>query len=98
MHQHRAICSSLQFLSAEAPFGLFSSPHREQKPFRLLLNTCVCFLFADFEILIKELFKPQLEELGVTQPGSSFTSDDLFSLLESPSNPRVGVCRPLWSR
>ncbi|KAF3704019.1 Syntaxin-binding protein 4 Syntaxin 4-interacting protein [Channa argus] len=41
----------------------------------------------DFENLIRELFKPQLEELAVTQPGARFTSDDLSSLLESPSNP-----------
>lgn len=60
--------------------------------FCLLLSARVCFLFPDFESLIKELFKPQLEELGVTQPGSRFTSDDLFSLLESPSDPRVGAC------
>ncbi|XP_074519143.1 syntaxin-binding protein 4 isoform X2 [Halichoeres trimaculatus] len=42
--------------------------------------------FTDFEVLIRELFKPQLEELGVTQPGSKFTSDDLYSLLESHTN------------
>ncbi|XP_036938281.1 syntaxin-binding protein 4-like isoform X1 [Acanthopagrus latus] len=41
---------------------------------------------TDFESLIRELFKPQLEELAVTQPGSRFTSDDLCSLLESPTN------------
>ncbi|CAJ1081386.1 syntaxin-binding protein 4 [Xyrichtys novacula] len=42
--------------------------------------------FTEFEVLIRELFKPQLEELGVTQPGSKFTSDDLYSLLESNTN------------
>ncbi|KAM6964559.1 syntaxin-binding protein 4 isoform 1-T1 [Tautogolabrus adspersus] len=42
--------------------------------------------FADFEVLIREQFKPQLEELGVTQAGSNFTSDDLYSLLESHTN------------
>lgn len=50
---------------------------------------------ADFESLIWELFKPQLEELAVTQPGSRFTSDDLFSLLESPTNPQVGLTAAL---
>lgn len=48
-------------------------------------------VFLDFESLIRELFKPQLEELAVTQPGSRFTSDDLSSLLESPTNQRVGA-------
>lgn len=46
---------------------------------------------ADFESLIRELFKPQLEELGITQPGSKFTFEDLFGLLESPTNPQVGA-------
>ncbi|KAF0025940.1 hypothetical protein F2P81_022821 [Scophthalmus maximus] len=44
---------------------------------------------ADFQSLIRELFRPQLEELSITRPGSRFTSDDLSSVLESPSN--------LWS-
>lgn len=69
-----------------------SASERLGLAFCLLLSARVCFLFPDFESLIKELFKPQLEELGVTQPGSRFTSDDLFSLLESPSDPRVGAC------
>lgn len=58
---------------------------------RLRADPAGTVAFTDFESLIKELFKPQLEELGVTQPGSSFTSDDLFSLLESPSNPRPSL-------
>lgn len=44
---------------------------------------------SDIESLIRELFKPQLDELGITQPGSKFTFEDLFGLLESPSNPQV---------
>uniref|UniRef100_A0A087XF44 Syntaxin binding protein 4 n=1 Tax=Poecilia formosa TaxID=48698 RepID=A0A087XF44_POEFO len=43
--------------------------------------------FTDFESLIRELFKPQLEELFGTQSSSRFTSDDFSSLLESPTNP-----------
>lgn len=46
-------------------------------------------LYSDIESLIRELFKPQLDELGITQPGSKFTFEDLFGLLESPSNPQV---------
>ncbi|XP_054899083.1 syntaxin-binding protein 4 isoform X1 [Poeciliopsis prolifica] len=43
--------------------------------------------FTDFESLIRELFKPQLEELFGTQSSSRFMSDDFSSLLESPTNP-----------
>ncbi|XP_013878807.1 syntaxin-binding protein 4 [Austrofundulus limnaeus] len=43
--------------------------------------------FTDFEVLIRDLFKPQLDELLGSQPGSRFTSEDLCSLLESPTNP-----------
>lgn len=42
---------------------------------------------TDFESLIRELFKPQLEELFGTQSSSRFMSDDFSSLLESPTNP-----------
>lgn len=56
----------------------------------VFIPVCV-FVCTDFESLIRELFKPQLEELAVAQPGSKFTSDDLCSLLESPTNQQVGV-------
>lgn len=46
---------------------------------------------AEFESLTRELFRPQLEELAVTKPGSRFTSDDLSSLLESPTEPQVSL-------
>nr|XP_046233790.1 syntaxin-binding protein 4 isoform X2 [Scatophagus argus] len=55
---------------------------------RLQADAAGTVAFTDFESLIRELFKPQLEELAVTQPGSRFTSDDLSSLLESPTNPQ----------
>lgn len=57
---------------------------------------CYSRMNTDFESLIQELFKPQLEELGITQPGSKFTFEDLFGLLESPTNPQVGAlaCQP----
>ncbi|XP_041672180.1 syntaxin-binding protein 4 [Cheilinus undulatus] len=60
----------------------------QQKTFRSRLRPDAegTVAFTDFEVLIRELFKPQLEELGVTQPGSNFTSDDLYSLLESNTN------------
>ncbi|XP_044034988.1 syntaxin-binding protein 4 isoform X3 [Siniperca chuatsi] len=54
---------------------------------RLRADPAGTVAFTDVESLIRELFKPQLEELTVTQPGSRFTSDDLSSLLESPTNP-----------
>ncbi|XP_045924826.1 syntaxin-binding protein 4 [Micropterus dolomieu] len=54
---------------------------------RLQADPAGTVAFTDFEGLIRELFTPQLEELTVTQPGSRFTSDDLSSLLESPTNP-----------
>uniref|UniRef100_A0A1A8S3G2 Syntaxin binding protein 4 n=1 Tax=Nothobranchius rachovii TaxID=451742 RepID=A0A1A8S3G2_9TELE len=54
---------------------------------RLLADVTGTVAFADFESLIRELFKPQLDELFATQSGSSFTCDDLCSLLESPTNP-----------
>lgn len=55
----------------------------------VLLNSSFLFALADFEGLIRELFKPQLEELFGTQSSSRFTSDDFSSLLESPTNPPV---------
>ncbi|KAI3365238.1 hypothetical protein L3Q82_010125 [Scortum barcoo] len=58
---------------------------------RLRADPAGTVAFTDFESLIRELFKPQLEDLGVTQPGSRFTSDDLSSLLESPVNPRPSL-------
>ncbi|XP_028286165.1 syntaxin-binding protein 4-like [Parambassis ranga] len=58
---------------------------------RLRADPAGTVAFTDFENLIRELFKPQLEELAVTRPGSRFTSDDLSSLLESPTNPRPSL-------
>nr|XP_033466518.1 syntaxin-binding protein 4 isoform X1 [Epinephelus lanceolatus] len=53
---------------------------------RLRADSAGTVAFTDFESLIRELFKPQLEELTVSQPGSRLTSDDLYSLLESLTN------------
>ncbi|XP_034049200.1 syntaxin-binding protein 4 isoform X4 [Thalassophryne amazonica] len=53
---------------------------------RLQVDPAGTVSYTDFESLTRELFKPQLEELSITQPGSKFTSDDLTSLLESPTN------------
>ncbi|XP_067432358.1 syntaxin-binding protein 4 isoform X2 [Thunnus thynnus] len=58
---------------------------------RLRADPAGTVAFTDFENLTRELFKPQLEELAVTQPGSRFTSDDLSSLLESPVNPQPSL-------
>ncbi|XP_053197829.1 syntaxin-binding protein 4-like [Scomber japonicus] len=55
---------------------------------RLRADPAGTVAFTDFENLTRELFRPQLEELAVSRPGSRFTSDDLSSLLESPSNPQ----------
>ncbi|XP_067345099.1 syntaxin-binding protein 4 isoform X2 [Channa argus] len=68
--------------------GLKPTEHQRQAlRSRLQTDPAGTVAFTDFENLIRELFKPQLEELAVTQPGARFTSDDLSSLLESPSNP-----------
>ncbi|XP_029383883.1 syntaxin-binding protein 4 isoform X2 [Echeneis naucrates] len=58
---------------------------------RLRADLAGTVAFTDLENLIRELFKPQLEELAVTQLGSRFTSADLSSLLESPTNPRPSL-------
>ncbi|XP_059180180.1 syntaxin-binding protein 4 [Centropristis striata] len=58
---------------------------------RLRADPAGTVAFTDFESQIRELFKPQLEELAVTRPGSRFTSDDLSSLLESPTNARPSL-------
>ncbi|XP_041830432.1 syntaxin-binding protein 4 isoform X2 [Melanotaenia boesemani] len=58
---------------------------------RLRADPAGTVAFTDFESLIRELFKPQLEELVGAQPGSTFTSDDLSSLLESPTNPQPSL-------
>ncbi|KAM7370335.1 hypothetical protein PAMP_009891 [Pampus punctatissimus] len=55
---------------------------------RLLADPAGTVAFTDFENLTRELFKPQLEELAIIQPESRFTSDDLSSLLESPTKPQ----------
>ncbi|KAM9425791.1 syntaxin-binding protein 4 [Pholidichthys leucotaenia] len=53
---------------------------------RLRADPAGTVAFADFENLVKELFKPQLEEMTATQSGSCFMSEDLSSLLEMPTN------------
>ncbi|XP_075891202.1 syntaxin-binding protein 4 isoform X2 [Nelusetta ayraudi] len=58
---------------------------------RLLVDPEGTVAFTDIESLIRELFKPQLDELGITQPGSKFTFEDLFGLLEAPSNPQPAL-------
>lgn len=60
--------------------------HKVTSHFQLVSSAA---LYSDIESLIRELFKPQLDELGITQPGSKFTFEDLFGLLEAPSNPQV---------
>ncbi|KAM9336403.1 syntaxin-binding protein 4 [Symphorus nematophorus] len=52
---------------------------------RLRADPAGTVAFTDFESLIRELFKPQLDELSVSQQGATFTSDDLCGLLESPT-------------
>ncbi|CAL8309943.1 unnamed protein product [Boreogadus saida] len=55
---------------------------------RLRADTAGTVAYAEFESLSKELFKPQLQDgVPVSQVGSKFSSDDLSSLLESPTNP-----------
>uniref|UniRef100_A0A8C5FFP3 PDZ domain-containing protein n=1 Tax=Gadus morhua TaxID=8049 RepID=A0A8C5FFP3_GADMO len=57
---------------------------------RLRADTAGTVAYAEFESLSKELFKPQLQDgVPVSQVGSKFSSDDLSSLLESPTNPLV---------
>ena len=53
-----------------------------------LCTIYVYFLCADFESQIRELFTPQLAEFTIT-------SDDLSSLLESPTHPQVGATADL---
>ncbi|XP_056433668.1 syntaxin-binding protein 4 [Gadus chalcogrammus] len=55
---------------------------------RLRADTAGTVAYAEFESLSKELFKPQLQDgVPVSQVGSKFSSDNLSSLLESPTNP-----------
>ncbi|CAK6977369.1 syntaxin-binding protein 4 isoform X2 [Scomber scombrus] len=58
---------------------------------RLRADPAGTVAFTDFEDLTRELFRPQLEELAVSRPGSRFTSEDLSSLLESPTNPQPSL-------
>uniref|UniRef100_A0A4W5RT60 Syntaxin binding protein 4 n=1 Tax=Hucho hucho TaxID=62062 RepID=A0A4W5RT60_9TELE len=53
---------------------------------RLRTDPAGTVAYADFETLTRELFKLQFEESGVGGQGSRFVSDDLSSLLESPTN------------
>ncbi|XP_039644745.1 syntaxin-binding protein 4 isoform X2 [Perca fluviatilis] len=53
---------------------------------RLRADPAGTVAFTDFESQIRELFRPQLDELALTQPESRFTSEELSSLLESPTN------------
>ena len=57
----------------------------------VVVCVCVCTCVGvEFESLTKELFKPQLHDgVPVSKVGSKFSSDDLSSLLESPTNPLV---------
>uniref|UniRef100_A0A3Q1HWZ7 Syntaxin binding protein 4 n=1 Tax=Acanthochromis polyacanthus TaxID=80966 RepID=A0A3Q1HWZ7_9TELE len=64
-----------------------SESQRQTLRSRIRVDPSGTVAFSDFENLTRELFKPQLEELPVLHPGSRFTSEDLFSLLETPSNP-----------
>ncbi|XP_035524770.1 syntaxin-binding protein 4 [Morone saxatilis] len=68
-----------------------SEAQRQAIRSRLRADPAGTVAFAEFESLIRELFKPQLEELVGTQPGSRFISDDLSSLLESPVNPQPSL-------
>ncbi|XP_024141494.1 syntaxin-binding protein 4 isoform X3 [Oryzias melastigma] len=56
---------------------------------RLQADPAGTVAFTEFDSLIRELFKPQLEELITPQPGTRFTSDDLSSMQESRPNPQV---------
>ncbi|XP_024287078.2 syntaxin-binding protein 4 [Oncorhynchus tshawytscha] len=53
---------------------------------RLRTDPAGTVAYADFETLTRELFKLQFEESLVGGQGSRFVSDDLSSLLESPTN------------
>ncbi|KAM9559858.1 syntaxin-binding protein 4 [Salvelinus alpinus] len=53
---------------------------------RLRTDPAGTVAYADFETLTRELFKLQFEESGVGGQGSRFVSEDLSSLLESPTN------------
>ncbi|TDG97648.1 hypothetical protein EPR50_G00210130 [Perca flavescens] len=53
---------------------------------RLRADPAGTVAFTDFESQIRELLRPQLDELALAQPGSRFTSEELSSLLESPTN------------
>ncbi|XP_054860750.1 syntaxin-binding protein 4 isoform X2 [Amphiprion ocellaris] len=64
-----------------------SESQRQTLRSRIRVDPSGTVAFSDFANLTRELFKPQLEELPVTHPGSRFTSEDLSSLLETPSNP-----------
>ncbi|XP_068585456.1 syntaxin-binding protein 4 isoform X2 [Cebidichthys violaceus] len=63
-----------------------SEAQRQALRSRLRADPAGTVAFTDFESHIRDLFKPQLEELSVTQP--RFTSSDLSGLLESPTDPR----------
>ncbi|XP_031699786.1 syntaxin-binding protein 4 [Anarrhichthys ocellatus] len=63
-----------------------SEAQRQALRSRLRADPAGTVAFTDFESHIRELFKPQLEELAVTQP--RFMSSDLSGLLESPTEPR----------
>ncbi|XP_076616297.1 syntaxin-binding protein 4 isoform X3 [Chaetodon auriga] len=66
-----------------------SEAQRQAIRSRLRADPAGTVAFTDFESLIRELFKPQLEELAATEPASRFTSDHLSGLLESPTNAQV---------
>ena len=57
----------------------------------------VASLCTDFETLTRELFKLQFEESEVGGQRLKFVSEDLSSLLESPTNTRVGYIKSAHS-
>lgn len=60
----------------------------------LTLGICAS-VYAEFESVIRELFKPQLDDSSLSLPESKFWSDDLNSLLELPTITQVGAaCSP----
>ncbi|XP_070846406.1 syntaxin-binding protein 4 isoform X6 [Chaetodon trifascialis] len=61
-----------------------SEAQRQAIRSRLRADPAGTVAFTDFESLIRELFKPQLEE-------SRFTSDHLSGLLESPTNAKPSL-------
>ncbi|KAK6328440.1 hypothetical protein J4Q44_G00004180 [Coregonus suidteri] len=89
------LCELFLFTPCSVTWGIATLPVSNQQPahdhtevllsFHLSLNG-EAGASVDFETLTRELFKLQFEESGVGGQGSRFMSDDLSSLLESPTN------------